>query len=105
MGSRRDLGADVLVLVGAVERDRLLEAVPQTHAWRPPRPLPKLRRIGIEAADVDAFLVRWPLHVTHTPRSGDVDQHRHEIAEAHGRFAADVEDFAVTRVSGAGTQK
>ena len=55
----------------------------------------ELRRVRVEAADVDRLLLRRPLDVLDASRPGDRDQQRRQVAMADRLVAADVEDLAV----------
>src|SRR4029453_1529823 len=70
----------VLRQMRAVVLDRAPEAFAQADARPPARDPRELRRVGIETADVDPFLLVGPRHVPDAPRTGDVDQHLDEIA-------------------------
>ena len=73
---------------------------------RPAGHAPELRRVGVEAADVDGFLVRRPVDVTRrVPLPAILDEQRGQIAMADRAIAADVEDLAVARVDRARAQK
>ena len=91
----------------AVERDRAAQAL---RADRPaaasPTRLAELRRVGVEAADVDPLLFRRPRRRKRTDpvpaiSSSSVDQ----IAVADRLVAADVEHLAVARVGRARPQE
>src|SRR5262245_13995164 len=96
---------DVLFHVTPIVGNRSLESFAKANARLPADRLPELGRIGIEASDVDALLLWWPLHECHRTGAGDVQQERDELAVTDWLVAADVEDFAVRGVGGARSQK
>src|SRR5262249_57369370 len=73
--------------VRAVVLDRAPETVAQTDAGPPAGRLRELRRVGVEAADVDALLLVGPRHVADAPGAGDLDQQLDQIA-VRDRLAA-----------------
>src|SRR5436190_4391569 len=96
---------DILVKMMAVERDRPLQPFFEADGLPPAGEVHELRRVGVEAADIDRLLVRRPLDVLDPAGAGDADEQCREIAMADRPIAADVEDLAVAGVARAGAQK
>ena len=65
----------------------------------------ELRRVGIEAADIDGLLLIGPLDVLDTPRACGVDEQRRELPVTDRVCAADVVDAAVALVTDASAEK
>src|SRR6185503_7536959 len=96
---------DVLQQVAAVIVEGPLEAFAQFHGRRPAGALLEEGRVGIEAADVDHFLVGRPFDERVAARARDVDEHLDEIAMRDVLFAADVERLAVDGIARARRQE
>ena len=95
---RLDAVLDVGVQVLAVEGKRPPEPLFEPDCRHPAGGVAELLRIGIEAADVDAFLVSRPFHELHRSAAGNTDEELHQIPMADRRIAPDVEDIAVTGI-------
>src|SRR4029079_638556 len=96
---------DVFGHVRAVILERATQALPQTDLRRPSDPFAEARRITIETADVDALLLRWPLHVMNAAGPRSPDQQRCQVPVADRLAASDIEHFTVARVGCSGPQK
>ena len=57
------------------------EPVPQLYGTGPAHRTPELRRIGMEAADVDRPAVSGPGNVSHGASTGHVDQQLGQLAQ------------------------
>src|SRR5262245_37594014 len=94
-----------MIHVRAVELERAREAVAQRDAWFPSERALQARPVGVEVADVDDLLLRWPLDESISTRSGRRDQQRPEVAMRDWFEPADIEDLAVARVARARAQE
>src|SRR3954470_14350466 len=84
--------------MGAIELQRLSQAVPERDTWLPADGLLELRRIGIEAADVDPLLVRRPVDVTHTAAARSLEEQADQVAMGDRLAAAAGENVTVAGV-------
>src|SRR5512134_2367092 len=91
--------------VQAIEGDCARESLAKTDLGRPADGPTELRRVRVEAPDVDPFFLGRPFDEPHRPRSGDLDEERDELPVADRLVAADVEDLAVAGVGGARPQE
>src|SRR5688572_28281099 len=93
-GTRTDIVLQMLAVVGKGAG----KAFEQLHLWRPSSLRSEQRRIGVEAADIDRFLVGRPLDEGVAAAAGQLDQQRDQIAMREVLFAADVEGVTVHRI-------
>src|SRR5688572_19077530 len=100
-GTRTGIVRQVL----AVVLKRARESLAKFHGRRPSGSRSEQRRIRIEAADVDRFLLGRPLDEGVAAAAGQLDQQLHQLAMGDVLFAANVERFAIHRVGGARRQK
>src|SRR5919201_2826962 len=96
---------DIMTDVFAIVRERPLQPLAQRNTRRPPGCLLEARRVGVEAPDIDRFLLGWPLDEGVPPAARDVYQQLHQIAMRDVIIPANVERLSVAGVTCAGTQE
>ena len=74
-------------------------------AGKPAGSLSEFRRIGVEAADVDPFLVSRPLDERDRPAAGHAHEELRELTVADRLVSSDVEHITIAHVRGAGPQE
>src|SRR5213082_3331156 len=88
-----------------IERDGLSQAIRESRALPPSGGRLKFRRVCVEAADVDRFLVGRPFDVLDPAGAGDLEEERRQLAKADRPIAADVERLAVAGLARSGSEE
>src|SRR5678815_2129731 len=82
---------NVLIEVGAIVLERPLQTVGKRGGRTPSKGRRDLGRIGVEVADVDCLLLRWPRRASESSALRDPYHHRDQIAVLDRFEAAHVE--------------